>query len=88
MSNEDIKMSSVFGASLYNDPAQRLSSAIVLYGPEKDAAIHAIANHDQMALRIKELESALNRISELTNNYNIINAKQIADYALGNGKKQ
>ena len=41
-----------------------------------------------MALRIKELEEALNKISELTNNHNVINAKQIADHALGNGKKQ
>ena len=41
-----------------------------------------------MALRIKELEGSLTEISELTNNYSVINAKQIADYALGNGKKQ
>ena len=43
---------------------------------------------EAMALRIKELEAALNKISELTNNHNVINAKQIADHALGNGKKQ
>jgi len=52
-------MSDVFGTSLYDDPAQRLSSAIVLYGPEKDAAIHAIANHDKLTIRVAELEFSL-----------------------------
>lgn len=43
---------------------------------------------EKMQARNTELKAALNRISRLTNNFHVINAKQIADKALGNGKKQ
>ena len=50
--------------------------------------VESATSHDPMVDRIRVLEEALNRISSLTNNFNIINAKQIADQALGNEKKQ
>ena len=59
----DVKlMADVFGTSLASDPAQRLSNAIVLYGPEKDAAIHAIASYDPMVERIRVLEEAIRKV--------------------------
>ena len=46
------------------------------------------SSHDTLVAQNKALKAALEDISALTNNYNVINAKQIADLALGNGKKQ
>ena len=92
MSNEDIKMSDVFDLPVQSGADGCVYdlhySRICTSGSNSKEITHAINNHDPMALRIKELEVALNKISELTNNHNVINAKQIADNALGNGKKQ
>ena len=68
MSNEDIKMSDVFElpqtptsfwlASVAGDNGRKRKRQMV-------ALTHAINNHDQMALRIKELEVALCEISNM-----------------------
>jgi hypothetical protein len=60
--SEDIKMADVFGTSIYDDPVSRLSGSIVLYGPEKDAAIHAISNHDNLTQQVAELRAALSEL--------------------------
>ena len=54
----------------------------------EEYAARAINTHDTLVAQNLALKAALEDISALTNNYNVINAKQIADLALGNGKKQ
>mgnify|MGYP003647204629 CR=1 FL=1 len=54
MINEDIKMSDVFDLPFQD---QGHNSFVTDNWDETKAAIHAINNHDPMALRIKELEN-------------------------------
>lgn len=59
----EVKMSDVFGAMVNEDNyAQRLSNGLVLTGPEKDAAAHAIHNHDRLVAENKALKEALDSV--------------------------
>jgi len=58
----DIKMVDVFGSSLIDNPAKRLASSMVLIGPDKDAAILAISQHDNLVNQVRSLRDALNSI--------------------------
>ena len=63
MSNEDIKMSDVFELPVQSGADGCVYdlhySRICTSGSNSKEITHAINNHDPMALRIKELESAL-----------------------------
>ena len=63
MSNEDIKMSDVFDLPVQSGADGCVYdlhySRICTSGSNSKEITHAINNHDPMALRIKELESAL-----------------------------
>lgn len=59
------KMSDVFGDSINEDTRLRLQSTIALSGPEAEAAIHAIGNHDKLTERVNVLETALRNLVDL-----------------------
>ena len=66
MSNEDIKMSDVFDLPVQSGADGCVYdlhySRICTSGSNSKEITHAINNHDPMALRIKELEAALEMI--------------------------
>ena len=66
----EIKMSDVFGSSINEDPINRIVQSMILFGPEKDAAIHAISQHDNLAEQNKALKAALYGVFEIAGRSN------------------
>lgn len=60
-------MSDVFGTSLNDNPEKRLNSntALVLFGPDREAAIRAIGSYDTLAQQNEALRAALTEISNM-----------------------